>query len=170
MGGLKRYTPLRAGRSHRGQRSLASLRRRAHMRDEEHPYFPFVRALPCISCAKPGPSDPAHMTLGANEKGTSLKVPDGQIVPLCRACHGYFDGHLDGPDNPFRHEDEPREKQQRWDTARRWVDATRLLAIPENLDEAFEFAELGLGRITHHATGDWAWVPFWADNLNHKEP
>lgn len=134
------------------------------MRANESPYVQFVITLPCINCAAPGPSDPAHMTLGPDEKGTSLKVNDGQVVPLCHPCHMLFDGQEDGPDNPFREEDGSRPKETRWATARGWVEATQLLVTPgEDFDQALAFAERGLGRIEAELPGAWTWVPCWSD-------
>jgi hypothetical protein len=140
------------------------------VREQEAPYVAWVRTLSCIKCAKPGPSDPAHMTLGPNEKGSSLKVDDLQVVPLCRSCHSYWDGVTDGPANPFREPDGSRPKEVRWEQARRWVAATQLAAIPDDFDAALEFAEAGLGRITHDTEGRWQWVPTYADPLKPQEP
>ena len=138
------------------------------MRAGEAPYVTWVITLPCINCGAPGPSDPAHMTLGPNEKGSSLKVDDLQVVPLCHACHMYWDGVWDGPTNPFREPDGSRPKEIRWEQARRWVTAVRRATIPDEFDAALELAEAGLGRIAHDADGHWNWTPTYEQPT--KEP
>ena len=45
-------------------------------------YLDFVRSLPCSYCFLPAPSDPHHVSL--NNKGFGMKVPDTQVIPLCR--------------------------------------------------------------------------------------
>jgi hypothetical protein len=79
--------------------------RRKKKRVLEGPYVDFVKSLPCIHCGARAPSEPAHMTLSKNEKGTGLKVRDRQCVPLCAACHDFWDGRAgrrrNGVENPF---------------------------------------------------------------------
>lgn len=43
-----------------------------------------VRALDCVRCRAPGPSDVAHVNFG---KGMGLKACDSLTFPLCRPCH-----------------------------------------------------------------------------------
>lgn len=46
-------------------------------------YLTHVRALPCLSCAAPGPSDAHH----SGSRGVGQKADDFSVVPLCRRCH-----------------------------------------------------------------------------------
>ncbi len=48
-----------------------------------------VKALPCVICAAPGPSDAHHCISG---RYGSRKVSDFQTIPLCKLCH------QDGPE------------------------------------------------------------------------
>lgn len=48
-----------------------------------------VKALPCVICGRPGPSDAHHVICG--RYGTR-KAPDTHVIPLCKAHHQY------GPD------------------------------------------------------------------------
>jgi hypothetical protein len=43
-----------------------------------------VKALPCIICHKPGPSDAHHCIVG--RYGTA-KASDFDTIPLCKSCH-----------------------------------------------------------------------------------
>lgn len=45
-----------------------------------------IRQMPCVVCAAPPPSDPAHVRMGL-AGGMGLKGPDKWTVPLCRRCH-----------------------------------------------------------------------------------
>lgn len=136
--------------------------RRLSKRKAMSPYVAWVKTLPCINCHRPGPSDPAHMTLGPNEKGTALKVDDSQVVPLCNGphgCHRYFDGNADGPRNPFR----GFTKSDRYAHAAKWVERTRLAAIPEDREQAELLEAAGLGSILQQTQGiGWAWLPIGA--------
>lgn len=171
-GTLKRKTPLRRTELARGTSQLrrAPLERgepikrtkpmrrasprRLKRRAKLAPFVRFVKHLPCIHCHRKGPSDPAHMTLGPNEKGTSLKVGDDQVVPLCRSCHQYFDGNADGPRNPFR----GFTKDQRYELAAEWVRLTIYATIPEDRNSASELERWGLGRVVEHEGGEtWHW-------------
>ncbi len=46
------------------------------------------RRLPCASCGRPGPSDPAHIRTRASLAGSPPSVVDrANVIPLCRICH-----------------------------------------------------------------------------------
>lgn len=47
-----------------------------------------VRALDCVRCGAPGPSDVAHVNFG---KGMGLKACDSLTFPLCRQHHREHD-------------------------------------------------------------------------------
>ena len=59
--------------------------RRAKLREEQFSiadgYHAHIISLPCIRCAKAGPSDPAHM------RDRSVGGKADTILPLCRMCH-----------------------------------------------------------------------------------
>jgi hypothetical protein len=131
------------------------------------PYAKWISTLPCINCGRTGETQAAHMTLSANQKGMGMKVPDDQQVPLCWSCHAYWDGGIDGLHNPFKELD----REEKWTLAAEWVRTTKLAATPgaDNMDRAFELAELGLGRIVGHDDGGWHWVSCWDDEPT-KEP
>jgi len=48
----------------------------------------YVRGLDCCACGAAGPSDPAHVK--SRGAGGHAWTDDGRgnIIPLCRACHG----------------------------------------------------------------------------------
>lgn len=48
-----------------------------------------IKTLPCITCKRPGPSDPSHLKCGPAraERGLGMKATDRRLVPQCRACH-----------------------------------------------------------------------------------
>ena len=143
--GKRRFSTFKAprklmARSRMKRKSPRRLTRRA----ADAPFVKFVRSLACMWCQRPGPSDAAHMTLGPNEKGTSLKVDDRQVVPLCRRDHHNFDGITDGPRNPFR----GWTKDERYAMAALWVRSVQLAVIPEDRAQA---DELGAGS----ALGAW---------------
>lgn len=48
-----------------------------------------VKALPCVICGKPGPSDAHHVI--CDRYGTR-KASDFETIPLCKTCHQH------GPD------------------------------------------------------------------------
>lgn len=48
-----------------------------------------VKALPCVICGKPGPSDAHHCI---HDRYGTRKVPDEETIPLCKKHH------QDGPD------------------------------------------------------------------------
>lgn len=47
-------------------------------------YLEFIRSQPCLICQHPE-SDPHHETLSG--KGTGLKGPDNETIPLCKTHH-----------------------------------------------------------------------------------
>lgn len=138
-GGLSRSRMRKAMRKAMPKR----LETRAHMR----PYVEFVRALPCICCGAPGPSDAAHMPVG--KRGMGLKAPDSSCVPLCRGCHLWFDGHSGRPVS----------RHTRRMLAVKWVEAVQIWATPETVDQARDLMQLGLGHVEGDPAGDWKWVP-----------
>ena len=52
-----------------------------------------VKALPCVICGKPGPSDAHHCFHG---RYGSRKASDFETIPLCKECH------QDGPKSIHR--------------------------------------------------------------------
>lgn len=127
------------------------------MRAREAAYVDFVRQLPCIVCAKNGPSEASHVPTGAGQTGMAMKVPDSQVVPKCRKCHAEWEerrGWCEG-----------WEKAERYDWAQRMVKEVQALVIPgaDDFDRALELAEMGLGRIEAHLDGTWAWISCWDD-------
>lgn len=70
--------------------------RRLSRRAEDAPYVAWVREQRCCSCSSPERCDAAHITLSKNQKGMGMKVPDPQVVPLCRFCHRCWDEHRGG--------------------------------------------------------------------------
>ena len=131
------------------------------MRANEAAYVNWVRSLCCISCGAAGPSQASHVATAAGQGGMGMKVPDSQVVPHCDKCHREWDGRQ--RPGRFDHMD----RDQKRELAARWVDATRLAAIPEDFDQALEFAEMGLGRIAHDPEGHWNWTPSYTTS---KEP
>ena len=49
-----------------------------------------VKGLPCVICARPGPSDAHHVFHG---RYGARKASDFEVIPLCRWCH------QDGPNS-----------------------------------------------------------------------
>ena len=47
-------------------------------------YLDFIRQKSCLFCGKK--SEPHHVSFGG-DRGTGIKPPDTQCVPLCRECH-----------------------------------------------------------------------------------
>lgn len=97
---MKRSAPLRSKARLRARKPLRRktwMRREAPRRVARRAHLgahgAFVRTQPCCSCARPGPNEAAHMTLGRNEKGMGMKVADEQRVALCRVCHKAWDQH-----------------------------------------------------------------------------
>jgi hypothetical protein len=130
-----------------------ALPKRIKRRSALSPYLAMVRSRDCVHCHRSGPSDAAHMTLGANEKGIGMKTPDHQAVPMCRSCHRAWDGHAGGPSNPFR----GFTKDERYAVAAEWVRLTRLAAIPTTVEEAYALEAAGLGEVLRQVGGaGWA--------------
>ena len=50
-----------------------------------------VRALPCVKCGKPAPSEACHANWGEFGKGVGIKASDEYTIPLCHKCHYEFD-------------------------------------------------------------------------------
>lgn len=120
--------------------------RRLQRRAADRPYLAFVRQLPCVWCGRRGPSDAAHMPVGA--RGMGFKAPDRNVVPLCRPCHRKFDGH-DGI---------PLSRDERRALAVKMLADVELATTPgENKDEALALEAAGLGRIEELPGGGWAW-------------
>ena len=66
-----------------------------------------VKALPCVICLRPGPSDAHHVFCG---RYGSAKASDFETIPLCKACHQGPEGihaqkatweAINGPDYEF---------------------------------------------------------------------
>jgi len=43
-----------------------------------------VKALPCVACGKPGPSDAHHCI---HDRFSQRKASDFETIPLCKYCH-----------------------------------------------------------------------------------
>ena len=61
-------------------------------REENPAYLAYVRTLPCVICARPGPNDPAHirsaaLQYGKRSTGMAEKPDDKWTLPLCRTHH-----------------------------------------------------------------------------------
>lgn len=61
-------------------------------REENPAYLVYVRTLPCVICARPGPNDPAHirsaaLQYGKRSTGMAEKPDDKWTLPLCRTHH-----------------------------------------------------------------------------------
>lgn len=61
-------------------------------RVEDPAYLAYLRTLPCLICARPGPNDPAHLRSAALQYGKRLtgmaeKSDDRWALPLCRHHH-----------------------------------------------------------------------------------
>ena len=61
-------------------------------RQRDEAFLAFVRKQPCCVCAKPAPSDAAHIRaanpmLGKRYCGKGEKPHDRFATPLCRECH-----------------------------------------------------------------------------------
>lgn len=101
---------------------VSGKRKRASSVRDDSPYRTFVQGLPCVCASMGGCSGDiiaAHATLGPNEKGTSLKVDDRQVIPMCCQHHDEFDGRA-----------QPRftdrwSKEQRYDFGFHWVRSTQ---------------------------------------------
>lgn len=121
-----------------------------------------VRLGYCCAASLPGasrcsgPIQPAHMTLSANEKGTSLKTNDRQVVPLCAKHHREADNERQ-PGTIFFGKTKP----ERYEIAREWVEETQLAATPtaDDRESALDLQDMGLGRIVDGDGGRWTWEP-----------
>ncbi|MDB6036047.1 MAG: hypothetical protein JWM16_6385 [Verrucomicrobiales bacterium] len=61
-------------------------------RQEDPAFLAYVRTLPCLVCARPGPNDPAHIRsaaplYGKRYTGKGEKPDDKWVLPLCRPHH-----------------------------------------------------------------------------------
>lgn len=125
-------------------------------------WFAFVRTMECVGarfggCA--GDMVAAHVTLSANEKGTSMKVPHGQTAPMCCKHHDDWDGRNGLKGNPWA----GMSRDDRWALGATWIEDVKKAAIPgDNYEHALDLFNLGLGTIVPCATGlrdGWSWVP-----------
>jgi hypothetical protein len=62
-------------------------------------YLAWLRTRDCSWCGRFAPSEAAHQGGG---RGTGIKGPDTEAVPLCRPCHRYQHQHGVMPDRPVR--------------------------------------------------------------------
>lgn len=53
-----------------------------------------LKALPCVGCHAPPPSDPCHANWGEFGKGMGKKSDDEYTIPLCRPCHKNLDTYV----------------------------------------------------------------------------
>lgn len=124
-------------------------------------YMAAVRALPCIRCGHDGtdemPNQASHVTTSADQKGTGMKVPTSQVVSHCFECHPQWEGRSGFCAG--------WSKERRYRIGARWVKATQATLTPDSdsFDHALDLAELGAGRVVVEATGNWHWVPAWAE-------
>lgn len=81
-------------------------------------YLDFIRAMECLHCGNPPPSDPHHWH--PTEKGTGRKPSDCWTVPLCRACHQEY--HQDHCLSGLSYE-ETRQRFlfKQWECMGRWI-------------------------------------------------
>ncbi len=138
------------------------LPRRLDDPDDDPAYARFVVALGyCCAAELPGatpcrgPIQGAHMTLSANQKGHGMKTRGRQRVPMCAKHHAEWDGGERDRFSMFFGWTKP----ERYERAGIWVDAIQLAAMPEDREQALEFADLGLGRIVDGDGGRWTWEP-----------
>jgi hypothetical protein len=114
----------------------------------EKAWMAWCRGLPCSRCGRPAPSDPAHLATGPGQKGVARKVDISQVVPLCRPCHRWIDGHAGTPPSA----------EERRELGRNYIERTRDLAIPgDSRDQALALQEAGIGWIELLGGGRWAW-------------
>lgn len=112
--GLKRGAPMARKAMRRSPRVQSP---------EEKAWRAFCRESACISCRKPGPCDPSHVTLSADQKGHGMLVPLTQMVPHCvttldgTGCHEQWEQRK-GIFSKFS-------KDDRYAIAARWVAETR---------------------------------------------
>ena len=83
-GPLKRRTPLRRTGRLRSRNPERAAKRRAQ---DFGLLAEYARGLPCCACGSPAPSDPAHVRSRGAGYHARLANGDGNIIPLCRACH-----------------------------------------------------------------------------------
>ena len=50
-----------------------------------------IRALPCVRCQAPAPSQACHANWGQFGKGMGIKADDEYTIPLCHVCHRWLD-------------------------------------------------------------------------------
>ena len=50
-----------------------------------------IRALPCVRCLAPPPSQACHANWGEFGKGMGIKASDDYTIPLCPSCHQWLD-------------------------------------------------------------------------------
>lgn len=50
-----------------------------------------IRALPCVRCGKPPPSEACHANWSEYGKSLSKKASDEFTISLCRGCHYSLD-------------------------------------------------------------------------------
>lgn len=140
---LSRSTPLRRKTTLKRSPMRRKSPRRIKRRAGDAAYVAFVRTQGCILCGRQGPSDAAHMP---------LKAPDSSVVPLCRSCHLWFDGHTS----------RRATKQQRRELGAKWVLATQSSVTPTMREEAWELQRKGLGTMGMATCGCcWNWTPSW---------
>lgn len=54
------------------------------------PLCDHVREMACLACEAPGPSDPHHVKSRGAGYADWLSHRNGNVVPLCRACHDSY--------------------------------------------------------------------------------
>lgn len=117
----------------------------------------FVRRLPCVVCHRAPtsrrPNEVSHCALSADEKGTGMKVPHGQVASKCRKCHSEWEerrGFCAG-----------WTRDQRFESAAEMVRLTIYATIPEDREHAETLERWGLGRVVEHGDGSgiWHWEP-----------
>ena len=53
-----------------------------------------IRKLPCVRCGNPSPSEACHANWSEYGKSMGKKASDEYTIPMCRACHSWFDGYF----------------------------------------------------------------------------
>lgn len=65
---------------------LQHKRLRTPPQERSRSHLSYIRALPCVGCGRPGPSEAAHIRKGT-DGGMALRPSDRWTTPLCRICH-----------------------------------------------------------------------------------
>lgn len=122
-------------------------------------WFAYVRTLPCCAAHLGrcwGPMAAAHLTLSADQKGTSMKVPHDQTGPMCTRHHDFWDGRSGRKGNPF----DGWSREKRYGFASACLEIVHEAATPgDDRAHADELERLGLGNVIGNGRDGWNWLP-----------